>query len=477
MAEKSNIVRGLLWEGCRAIEWTCPLTWGLLLITFPVGFFLAGYTFGLLGLVAWGLPWIFSPWLVDAIKSDGRLPVALVATGLYFVGMLATLGIAPLKRRRRIERGLLHLGLKSGDGTRPKLVSMESVEGGKTRLKVYSPGVGAGSYAARMENMEAAFGSVVESVKRGKAPEYVEIVLTLRNIPKRCDYREMAARADKPSSFVIGEGMAGTLTKSIADIPGGHLLIAGTTGGGKSNWFKATLLSLLNSSPCAEFFLLDFKGGVEFAPFGKFPNVTVEKSMEGGLRRLRQVRQEMDARFALLEGKGKSSIEPARHGRNHLFVAVDEASILYGKVSRSDPNHAMVAEARQITNDIAKRGRAAAISLVLATQKITKETIDTSIQENITGRMCFRMNTLPGSLVVMGDKSAFELPDIPGRALWQCGNERSEVQAPLLNEKDIERAAEVAYHESHKFHPLLGSNHNGKGPPVYVSEKKGEYGE
>ena len=77
--------------------------------------------------------------------------------------------------------------------------------------------------------------------------------------------------------------------------------------------------------------------------------------------------------------------------------------------------------------------------LILATQKVSSKTIDTNIQENVTGKMCFRMNTLQGSLLVLGDKAASILPDIPGRGIWQAGNKQVEVQTPwpskeMLNE-------------------------------------------
>ena len=135
-------------------------------------------------------------------------------------------------------------------------------------------------------------------------------------------------------------------------------------------------------------------------------------------------------------------------------MAVDEASLLYGKVARIDSQFENVREARKLTNDIAKRGRAAAISLILATQKITKETIDTSIQENITGRMCFRMNTFQGSMVILGNKRAMEISDIPGRGIWQCGSEQVDVQAPLLKKRDIAR--ECKNPKQQNFYPLLG---------------------
>ena len=461
MANRGMTLFRILFAGWKAIDWKCPVTRWLLLVIYPVGAFLMGYFLYFLELPGLLLPEIFTAEMMDSIGWRGRLVCGTAGVPLYLVWLLFCLGLPPWRERADFERALGRLAMKSGDGTAPVLVAIRRIDPFKTRLTVSGEGIGFDRWRAKTGEMEAAFKSDIECVEKGESPELVEITLTTKTIPGSCAYATLAKEISKPVAFVVGIGQKGTMTKSIGDIPGGHLLIAGTTGGGKSNWFKSALLSLLQTTPHGEFFLLDFKGGVEFAPFGKFPNVTVEKSMEGGLNVLRMIQVEMDRRFALLEKRGKPHVTPARDKLNHLFVAVDEASILYGMVPRNDPDKNKVAEARKITNDIAKRGRAAGISLVLATQKITKETIETSIQENITGRMCFRMNTLQGSMVVLGDKTAYELPDIPGRAIWQCGNERTEVQTPLLDGKDIERAAEIADYEHNEenkrtFHLLLG---------------------
>ena len=137
--------------------------------------------------------------------------------------------------------------------------------------------------------MRPPFNAKVESIRVGKSPKFVEVTFTTRTIPTICHYHKLKKMVTGNYSFVVGEGIHGAIIKSILDFPGGHLMIAGTTGGGKSNWFKATLLSLLETSPHAEFVLLDFKGGVEFGAFGRFANVSVEKNMEGALRKLRMV--------------------------------------------------------------------------------------------------------------------------------------------------------------------------------------------
>ena len=95
---------------------------------------------------------------------------------------------------------------------------------------------------------------------------FVEVTLTTKNISKLCHFRKLKGELHGDYSFVVGEGIHGAVIKSIKDFPGGHLLVAGTTGGGKSNWFKATLLALLETSPHAEFILLDFKGGAPRTP-------------------------------------------------------------------------------------------------------------------------------------------------------------------------------------------------------------------
>ena len=52
--------------------------------------------------------------------------------------------------------------------------------------------------------------------------------------------------------------------------------------------------------------------------------------------------------------------------------------------------------------------------------------------------MCFRMNTLQGSMTVLGNKLALNLPDVKGRGIWASGNKFIEVQAPFLSEDELE---------------------------------------
>ena len=404
---------------------------------------------------------IISSETAENFEGWGPLSNGFALAGIVSALMLIILGAKPYREKARVVGAFKRLGIKSGLDCTPRVLEVKSLGKYRKRLILSSEGLGIEHYKKKKGDMETIFNARVEDIKVGWKPRFLEIVLTTRTILRNCYYYQLKEKMIKVSSFLLGESLDGTMIKSLLDFPGGHLLIAGTSGGGKSNWFKSTLLGLLETTPRGEFFLLDFKGGVEFGPFGKFANVTVEKDWEGALRKLRMIVEEMNRRFHYLQKKERAFIIPEKDERNHLFVAIDEASLLYGKVGRSDAHFEYVQEARQLSNDIAKRGRAACISLILATQKITKETIDTSIQENITGRMCFRMNTFQGSMVVLGNKMGKDLPDIPGRAIWQCGNELLEVQAPLLRDKDIKKALEEE--KTSRFFALLARDEEKEG--------------
>jgi S-DNA-T family DNA segregation ATPase FtsK/SpoIIIE len=170
----------------------------------------------------------------------------------------------------------------------------------------------------------------------------------------------------------------------------------------------------------------------------------------------------MDRRFKYLEKKKLKEIDPARDKMDKIIIGIDEASVLYTK-SKNNSKNKLINEARELTEELSKLSRAAGIHLILATQKVTKETIDTKVQENIGGRVCFRMNTLQGSMTVLGNKMALTLPDIKGRAIWARGNKFTQIQAPFLSEDELEEELSILKNElvskERKFHgPMISTD-------------------
>ena len=108
---------------------------------------------------------------------------------------------------------------------------------------------------------------------------------------------------------------------------------------------------------------------------------------------------------------------------DRLVVGIDEASVLFTvEKGVRGANKDFALEARELADKLTKLGRAAGIHVIIATQKITKETVDTRVQTNVGAKICFRVGTAPSSVNVLGNTRAHTLPDIKGRAIWSVGS-------------------------------------------------------
>ena len=409
----------------------------LLLIYLPIGLliFSASYKFKHLIIAHKIFPSFFTYGVVNFLAKLGATTNAILVTLGYFFVLLIAFGIREFAMKKKYQNFVDHFKFKNAFNSTPKVVQINHISNGQVKIKVRTDGVSIEDFRNKKGILESSSGASVESIENCKDRRFIEIHLAKNGLPQKCFYKNLSDKLDKDYSFVVGESMDGVITQSIRELP--HLLIAGTTGGGKSVFFKQTLMGLIESSPHMQMYLLDLKKGVEFAKYEEYPHIRVAKNIQESLVFLRAVKSEMDRRFQILVQSKQEEIDPKRDKLDVIIVAVDEASILYTLGSKQDSNYHATLEARKITDEIAKLGRAAGIHLILATQRVTVKTIDGSIQENVTGKICFRMNTFQGSNLVLGNKKALDLPDIPGRAIWSRGNYTSEVQAPFIDKQEL----------------------------------------
>ncbi len=351
------------------------------------------------------------------------------------------IGIWMRSIRTKFQRIFLKANLTNGLGDTPKLIRTQKLDKDRVSYIFDANGVGISEFLAKSERIEAHFKTNVESIKHADHKGQIAITFTKQVFPDRVSYLELTTQKVLPrESFYLGQTIEGPKVQGVAELP--HMLIAGTTGSGKSVFFKQALLGLLESSPHLQMYLIDLKGGLEMIDFAKAPNVQVIKSMDQAVHLLRLIEREMKDRFRHLEESSRKQIVPEEDRRDRIVVAVDEASVLYMNRSRHDPDYQTSLDARQLADSISKLSRAAAIHLLLATQKLDRSVIPTSVSENISGRMAFRANSLQGSMVVLGCKDASELPEIPGRAIWAFGTQKIIIQAPFVDEKTIRARCE-----------------------------------
>ena len=193
-----------------------------------------------------------------------------------------------------------------------------------------------------------------------------------------------------------------------------NLLIGGTTGSGKSVLLHSIILSLLTSD--AHLYLVDPKM-VEFGIYEDMAAVKgVETSLEDTEQMIHDIRSVMESRFLKLKSKGARNVieynkivKPANR-MNPIVIIVDEwADIVLQSKDIQKPLCA-----------VAQKGRAAGISIVLATQRPSVRVVSGLIKANFPGRIALKVASAVDSRVILDSKGAENLTDV-GMGLYIDG--------------------------------------------------------
>ena len=271
----------------------------------------------------------------------------------------------------------------------------------------------------------------------------VERSIGTRGIPNHVKYADMLdwmPASHNSYAFPLGITSNSTpLYASIIDLP--HMLIAGTTGGGKSNFLEVVLITLLrrNRPSELELMLIDLKGGMVLSHYAGVPHLkTIEGLPNGIAEKTPQVEvvmehaiQEMRRRMAVIKNAGFSDIVDynARNYTNkipRLLIAFDEIATLVNLSPRL---------AKKITSriiEIGNIGRAVGVHFIVATQYPVKKNVDTAIKAVLNAKAAFGCSTLQGSMTILGNGAAQGLSPA-GRFVWQFQGGETEIQCPFLS--------------------------------------------
>lgn len=224
------------------------------------------------------------------------------------------------------------------------------------------------------------------------------------------DSAEFAALRKKPLAVALGENVAGqSIAINLAKMP--HLLIAGTTGSGKSVCMKALITSLImhNSPETLRLVMIDPKR-VEMIRFNGLPHLYGPAEVEGEriIGVLRWVVAEMERRYALfadinarqLSSYNAKMRDQGRSGLPHMVVFIDELADLMVQYS---------AETERLLCRLAQMSRATGIHLVVATQRPSTDVITGLIKANFPARIAFAVASSTDSRVVLDTTGAEQL--------------------------------------------------------------------
>ncbi|MGB1250177.1 MAG: DNA translocase FtsK [Candidatus Promineifilaceae bacterium] len=214
------------------------------------------------------------------------------------------------------------------------------------------------------------------------------------------------AKLKKPLAVGLGEDVAGVPEAiDLAKMP--HLLIAGTTGSGKSVCMKTLITSLImnNTPEQLRLILIDPKR-VEMIRFNGLPHLLGHAEVEGDriIGVLRWVLAEMDRRygvFAELNARNLQSYNlKVPKKMPHIVVFIDELADLMVQYS---------AETERTLCRLAQMARATGIHLVVATQRPSTDVITGLIKANFPARIAFAVASSMDSRVVIDSVGAEQL--------------------------------------------------------------------
>ena len=219
---------------------------------------------------------------------------------------------------------------------------------------------------------------------------------------------ESGQRRQMPLAMPLGRDVSGApVVVDLASMP--HLLIAGTTGSGKSVCITAMIIALvMNNAPDRlKLVMLDPKM-VELSRFNGLPHLLgpVETDMERIIGVLRWATREMDNRYKLLEAEAARNIETYNKALGkrreaeklpYIVILVDEIGDLM--LSRPD-------EMERTLTRLAQMARAVGIHLVVATQRPSVDIITGLIKANFPARISFAVASGVDSRVILDTTGA-----------------------------------------------------------------------
>jgi DNA segregation ATPase FtsK/SpoIIIE-like protein len=256
---------------------------------------------------------------------------------------------------------------------------------------------------------------------------------------------ELISPSAPPLTFMVGAtANGGRKTYNLEEMP--HLLIAGSTGSGKSVAMLGIIgtFAARNTPEMVQLLLADFKG-VDFNHYEGLPHLIKDiPEIPSGIvdkdsqivPMLTWVEKENKRRQGLFSKALVHNLsEWNRHNRSkklhRIVIFIDEIARLNQYTKTKE-------EFTQVIYDLASTARATGIHLVLSTQFPKDEYITTAVKMNIPGRMAFSVPDVHGSICMIETGEAVNIFPPPGRGIFVHGVNRFKFQSPFITDSQIQ---------------------------------------
>ncbi len=282
------------------------------------------------------------------------------------------------------------------------------------------------SESARIATIPGSNTVGIELPKVTRENVYLREIISDKNFKKK----------DIKLPIALGKSISGEpITSDLNSMP--HLLIAGTTGSGKSVCINTIILSLLykHTPELCKFILIDPKmlelSTYEGIPHLLCPVITEAKKAASVLG---WVVKEMESRYRLMTRVGVRNIDGYNEKHKvkmpYIVVIVDEMSDL------------MLVAGKEIENYIQKlsqMARAAGIHIIMATQRPSVDVITGTIKANFPTRISFQVTSKIDSRTILGEQGAEQLLGKGDMLYMSSANRITRIHAPYVSEIEIDK--------------------------------------
>jgi DNA segregation ATPase FtsK/SpoIIIE, S-DNA-T family len=275
----------------------------------------------------------------------------------------------------------------------------------------------------------------------GKQAVGVEVPNRVRKMVHLGDVFQEAPRGWSPLSVWLGKDIAGkAIGTDLAKQP--HILIAGTTGSGKSGCVNAMLSSvLLRSSPNEVRMVLVDPKRVELNHYEGIPHLLtpVVTSPRLAANVLGNLIKEMEERYGVMSQTKTRSLPELNRVRirdgepplPYILCVIDELADLM-MIAPADVEDAIIR--------LAQKSRAVGVHLVLATQRPSADVITGMIKANVPARIAFAVSSQTDSRVILDQNGAESLLGQGDMLFRPAGESRAaRIQGAFITEEEIER--------------------------------------
>jgi len=246
--------------------------------------------------------------------------------------------------------------------------------------------------------------------------------------------------SDSPLTIALGKDVSGNpVVTDLRKLP--HLLIAGSTGSGKSIFLHSVILSLIYKSPPEniKFLMIDPKrielSVYEDIPYLLHPIVLDPKTANKALRWLVN---EMERRYAIFEEVGARNLESYNENFEekmpYIVLIIDELA---------DLMVISLKEVETLLTRLAQMARAAGIHLLIATQRPSVDVITGTIKVNFPARVSFQVTSKVDSRTILDTQGAERLLGAGDMLFMPPGSSYLErIHAPYISEEEVKKLVE-----------------------------------